>query len=116
MAYLHGDYDLYGIVDVAAIDRAQGVQKQGVLDEMLFGFRNNYTARTRDVQTMLNAVIGCDMVQHGEQVAYQVEADKAIYVFAPNGGTWVIRPGRAETEMPGMMMDLFRYVFGVELA
>ncbi|WP_295579187.1 hypothetical protein [uncultured Lamprocystis sp.] len=116
MAYLHGDYDLYGVVDVVAINRAQGVQKQSVLEEMLFGMKNSFTARTSAVQTMLNAFIGCDIVQHGEQVAYQFAADKAIYVFAPNGGTWVIRPGRAEAEMPGMMMDLFRYVFGIELA
>jgi hypothetical protein len=82
---------------------------------MLFGMKNNYTARTREVRAMLNTLIGCDMVQHGEQTAYKFAADDAIYVFAPNGGTWVIRQGRAEAEMPGMMKDLFRYVFGIEL-
>ena len=114
MAYVHGDYDLYGIVDAAAIDRQRGVNVQHVHQEALFDIKNLFTHRTHDVQTMLNAAIGCDMVQHGEQVAYKFSADK-IYVFAPNGGKWVIHQGVSDKEMPGMLSDLFRYVFGTEL-
>lgn len=115
MAYLHGDYDLYGVVDVVAIDRAKGIQKQAVMEEKLFGINNRYTECSKKVSDYLNGILGCDMVQHGEQVAFQFAADKAIYVFAPNGARWVIRLGLAEAEMPGMMMDLFHYVFGTDL-
>jgi len=114
MAYLHGDYDLYGVVDAAAIDRKRGVNVQHVKREMIFDTENLFTDRTQDVQECLNAAIGCDMVHHGEQAAFSFSADK-IYVFAPNGGKWLIRKGMSEKEMSGMLSDLFRYVFGTEI-
>jgi hypothetical protein len=114
MAYVHGDYDLYGVVDAAAIDRKRGVNVQHVKHEMIFDTENLFTDRTHDVQKSLNAAIGSDMVHHGEQVAEKFIADK-IYVFAPNGGKWLIRKGVSEKEMPGMLSDLFRYVFGTEV-
>lgn len=115
MSYVHGDYDLYGVVDVASIDRRRGTNTQHVHSEMLFDIKNLFTSRTHDVQEQLNAAIGCEMVQHGEQAAYKFSADK-IYVFAPNGERWLISQGRSDTEMAGMLADLFRYVFATELA
>jgi hypothetical protein len=114
MRYVHGDYDLYGIVDASAIDRKRGVNVQYVQHEIIFDIENLFTHSTHDVQLKLNAAIGCDMVQHGEQVAYKFSADK-IYVFAPDGGKWVVRQGVSDKEMPGMLSDLFRYVFGTEI-
>jgi hypothetical protein len=114
MRYVHGDYDLYGIVDASAIDRKRGVNVQYVQHETFFDIENLFTHSTHDVQLKLNAAIGCDMVQHGEQVAYKFSADK-IYVFAPDGGKWVVRQGVSDKEMPGMLSDLFRYVFGTEI-
>lgn len=114
MAYVHGDYDLYGIIDAAAIDPLHGVNVQVVQQETLLDTTNLFTRRTHEVQEMLNAAIGCDMVQHGEQVAYKFVAD-TLYVFAPSGGKWVIRGDQGSREMAGMLVDLFRYVFGTEI-
>jgi hypothetical protein len=114
-AYVHGDYDLYGVIDARAVNRQSGVNVQHVMHEKLLGTKNYFTERTHDVQDRLNAAIGCDMVHHGEQVAQKFIADK-VYVFDLNGGKWVIREGVSEQEMPGMLTDLFRYVFGTEIA
>ena len=115
MAYIHGDYDLYGIIDAPAIDRQRGVNVLHVMEEPLLGAKNKFTERTHEVQDYLNAAIGCDMVHHGEQVAEEFTAGK-IYVFDLNGGKWVIQEGVSEREMVGMLTDLFRYVFGTEIA
>jgi hypothetical protein len=115
MAYVYGDYDLYGVIDAAAIDRQRGVNVLHVMEEPLLGTKNYFTERTKDVQNRLNAAIGCDVVHHGEQVAYEFIADE-IYVFDLNGRKWRIREGVSKQEMIGMLTDLFRYVFGSEIA
>jgi hypothetical protein len=114
MAYVHGDYDLYGVIDAAAIDRKRGVNALHAMDEPLSGSRNYFTERTKAVQKCLNDAIGFDMVHHGEQVAYEFKADN-LYVFAPNGGKWRILEEKSKPEMIGMLADLFRYVFGSEV-
>jgi hypothetical protein len=63
---------------------------------------------------MLNNAIGCDMVQHGEQVAYNYSADD-IYVFMPTNAVYVIDKTMSEDEMKGKIFDLFHYVFKTEV-
>ncbi len=114
MEYVCGDYDLYGVIDTKAIDRKRGVNVQHVMQESVLGTRNKFTARTHEVQDDLNRAIGCDVVRHGEQVAEKFTADE-IYVFDPNGGKWVIHGEPSDAEMPGFLVDLFRYVFATEI-
>ena len=114
MTYIHGDYDLYGVLDFSLEPRRE-VNKQYVQSDQQFGVKNLFTGRTKAVQAALNDAIGCDMVQHGEQAAYEFSADD-IYVFTPDGRQSIIAKGKSDKEMAGMMSDLFRYVFASELA
>ncbi len=113
MTYIHGDYDLYGVLEAPSGPRTE-VNKQHVQTRKEFGIENRFTARTGIVKQAVNDLIGREMVQHGEQAALEFMADD-IYVFTPHGKPQVIAKGRSEKEMAGMMSDLFRYAFGTEL-
>jgi hypothetical protein len=115
MAYVHGDYDLYAVVDVAAVDRGRGVNVQAVQRDEILGLENWETERTPEVRERLNAAIGCAMVQHGEQVAVSFSGGDTLYVFAPDKSARVIRPGSRPEETAAMLKDLFRYVFATEI-
>jgi hypothetical protein len=116
MAYIHGDYDLYGIADFSSdvVRDGRGVNRQAVGKEAMLGQTNYVTARSSELREMLNNAIGCEMVQHGEQVAYSYSADD-IYVFMPTNAVYVIDKAMSEDEMKGMMFDLFHYVFKTEV-
>ncbi|MCO6457434.1 MAG: hypothetical protein J5I93_19205 [Pirellulaceae bacterium] len=81
MAYIHGDYDLYGLIDMSTDEKV-------VHDGMLRGIRHVYTHRFPEIQEFLNNGIGAAMVQHGAQdnLGHQ---DDELYVFTPLGAYWL---------------------------
>jgi hypothetical protein len=116
MAYLHGDYDLYGIIDNAAAQAAAGqgeVNPLAVGRRQLLGQVNFVTEHSTAVQERLNQLIGADMVLHGEQSAYE-HAASDVYLFFASGAAMVVAESqfkRAAQEMPAWFESLYRYVF-----
>lgn len=117
MCYIHGDYDLYGVIDGHAAAKA-GDDKLWQMDtynQPLLGQKHFVTAQSGAAREALNDALGCDLIKHGEQSAWQYknEADD-VFIFFPNGQVMVAlaeafsRPGR---EMAAWFEDMYRYVF-----
>ena len=77
--YIHGDYDLYDIIDpahpsanLAAIETLRGVPHMR-------------GPRLGEVQSYINERIRSDMIQHGGEVQYTDHTEQSIDVFGPNG-------------------------------
>lgn len=117
MRYLHGDYDLYGIIDnaaaAAAAASAQKMHEEAVQKMRLLGQGNFVGARSLEVQQALNDCFDDELVKHGEQSAYEHTASD-VYVFFASGAVLVVLESdfkRAASEMPAWFEDLYRYVF-----
>lgn len=89
MRYIHGDYDLYGLIDLrqsALPSMADSLNNRSarVLKEKLHGTPHFYTAKFPQIQQFLNNGFGCEMIQHSSQdhVAHQSDL---LYVFYPEG-------------------------------
>lgn len=78
--YVHGDFDLYGIVP------GEAPQDNVAVFETLLGQRHSRSPAFRDVQIFVNSRIGAPMILHGEQDTYAAghEHDK-LDVFEPDG-------------------------------
>ena len=115
MSYLHGDYDLYGIIDVdpdVMKNRTSHVNQMQVIENKLYGQTQFSTTKSASVSKTINDVIGFELVKHGEQSAYQHEAqDDDVYVFFPSGDVQVIRSFKHSQEQLKYFEDLYRYVF-----
>ncbi len=93
MCYIHGDYDLYGLIDVAMTERvvygSAGRDKVSpdLIKGRLHGMPHIFTEQFPQIQAFLNAGIGAEMIQHASQdnVAHQ---DDELYVFYPFGGKY----------------------------
>jgi hypothetical protein len=78
--YIHGDFDLYGIV--RADDSARNVAVQ----ERRLDRDHSRSPEFFDVQHYINRHFGAPMMLHGAQESYFDEhSDEAIDVFQPNG-------------------------------
>lgn len=78
--YVHGDFDLYGIVP------ASTPSENVAVFETLSGQKHSRSPAFRDVQMFVNSKIGAPMILHGEQETYaQDHADEGIDVFEPDG-------------------------------
>ena len=90
MRYIHGDYDLYGLIDLESIAppaRPGGESQRRppkVLEERLHGTPHYYTAKFPQIKEFLNNGFGAEMIQHAAQdhVAHQSDL---LYVFYPEG-------------------------------
>lgn len=87
MRYIHGDYDLYGLIDLENITPSGGEGQRHVpkvLKERLHGTPHYYTAKFPQIKEFLNNGFGADMIQHAAQdnVAHQSDL---LYVFYPEG-------------------------------
>lgn len=89
MRYIHGDYDLYGLIDLQpaplpSLSGSLAHRSPRVLKEKLHGTPHYYTAQFPQIQQFLNNGFGCDMIQHASQdhVAHQSDL---LYVFYPEG-------------------------------
>lgn len=59
--YIHGDYDLFGIVPV------EMPAFKTVRESLLYGVRNLYSERSREIAQFLNRRMGAPMIQHGAE-------------------------------------------------
>jgi hypothetical protein len=77
---VHGDFDLYGIVDMDAPDQIVRVK------ETRLGQTHARSPKFFDVQNYLNGRFGVTMVLHGSQETYASKhEDDDLDVFFPNG-------------------------------
>lgn len=81
--YIHGDYDLYDIVD-AARPRQHVVVREKLYDNLVKHVRGQ---KFNDVQNNLNVGIGVPMVRHGSQAGFSDFTEDDIDVFFPDGET-----------------------------
>lgn len=114
MSYLHGDYDLYGIIDnsEAAAMTPGNVHVVNIHEGYLLGQKSFTTELSRRVEESLNLLMGAEMVKHGEQSAYE-HAASDVYIFYPSGNKQVVLESQFKhsTEMENYFQDLYRYVF-----
>jgi hypothetical protein len=77
-AYIHGDYDLYDL-----IDPLQARRNLAACEELL-GMPHRRGPYFLRVQEFVNTRIGIDMVQHGGEAQYADFSEQSIDVFGPN--------------------------------
>ncbi|QFT32435.1 hypothetical protein K1718_16575 [Roseibium porphyridii] len=104
---IHGDFDLYGIVDMKEPERLLRVREERL------GMEHARSPKFFDVQHYVNNKIGVTMVLHGSQETYASEhEDDELDIFFPNGRIAFAGPTGADiaefyqTEFPGR--TLFR--------
>ena len=78
-SYIHGDYDLYDIIDVTQAHRNLAAV------ETLFGQPHRRGYKVLPVQEFINSRIGVPMIQHGGEAQYADHSDQALDAFGPNG-------------------------------
>jgi hypothetical protein len=114
MSYLHGDYDLYGIIDnsEAAAMTPGKVHVADIYQGSLLGQKSFTTALSKEVEQNLNLLMGAEMVKHGEQSAYEHIASD-VYIFYPSGNIQVVLESQFKhsVEMENYFQDVYRYVF-----
>ena len=79
--YIHGDYDLFGIVP------ADMPKFKNVRQAMLFGEQNIYSEQAWQIAEYLNQQIGSPMIQHGSQEnsTRETKEDEHLDVFWAGG-------------------------------
>ncbi len=77
--YIHGDYDLYDVIDVTQAHRNLA------LVGTLLGQPHRRGPKVLDVQKFINSRIGSPMVQHGGEAQYADHSEQAVDAFGPNG-------------------------------
>lgn len=101
--YVHGDFDLYGIVraDDPARNVAVGEFMLATPDEVKAGNANHFRSpELLDVQTFVNSRIGAPMILHGAQEGYKDHhSDEAIDIFHPDGTITAAENGQQIAEL-----------------
>jgi hypothetical protein len=77
--YIHGDYDLYDVIDVKAPTRNLASV------ETLHGVPHMRGPKLAAIAKFVNERIGSPMVQHGGEAQYTDHSEQAIDAFGPNG-------------------------------
>lgn len=77
--FIHGDYDLYDIVDISQ------PQRNLVLVSELEGMEHRVSANLWQVQGKVNSRIGSPMIQHGGEAQFKEHTEQPIDAFGPNG-------------------------------
>jgi hypothetical protein len=78
--YIHGDFDLYGIIPAGDPARNVAVSEKR-LDE-----KHSRSPELFDVQNYINSRLGVPMILHGAQESYGTEhSDEGIDIFCPDG-------------------------------
>jgi hypothetical protein len=78
-SYIHGDYDLYDIIDITQAHRNLAAE------ETLLGQPHRRGAKVLPVQEFINSRIGSPMIQHGGEAQYADHSEQSIDAFGPNG-------------------------------
>jgi len=114
MCYIHGDYDLYGLIDVAKVERVvgesggRGKVASVRLKEQLCGKDHYFTERFFEIQAFLNNGFGVKMIQHASQDIVNHQDDE-LYVFTPTGGKYRMK------DTADAIMDVYERVFYQEV-
>lgn len=97
--YIHGDYDLYDIIDPKQPQRNLGLvaEKQGSLHVI--------GANTQKVTTYINTRIGSPMIQHSGEAQYADTSEQSIDVFGPDGEDFTVIN---EFALKSIYQDLFK--------
>ncbi len=77
--YIHGDYDLYDIIDIT-----QPYRNLAAVDTLL-GQPHRRGPKVLSVQKFINSRIGSPMIQHGGEAQYKDHSEQSIDAFGPNG-------------------------------
>jgi hypothetical protein len=78
-SYIHGDYDLYDVIDVVH------ARRNLALVETLLGQPHLRGYKVTPVQEYINSRIGSPMIQHGGETQYKDHSEQSIDAFGPNG-------------------------------
>jgi hypothetical protein len=78
-SYIHGDYDLYDIIDITQAHRNLASV------ETLLGQPHRRGPKVLTVQEFINSRIGSPMVQHGGEAQYADHSQQSLDAFGPNG-------------------------------
>jgi len=78
-AYIHGDYDLYDIIDVTQAHRNLAAV------ESLLGQVHRRGPKLLQVQEFINSRIGSPMIQHGGEAQYADHSEQSLDAFGPGG-------------------------------
>ena len=101
--YVHGDFDLYGIVraDDPARNVAVGELMLATSEQAAKGKPNHFRSpELLDVQTFVNSRIGAPMILHGAQEGYKDHhSDEAIDIFHPGGSLTAAENGQQIAEL-----------------
>ena len=82
--FLHGDYDLYDIID------PEQAQRNLAAVESMLGQAHRRGPNFYRVQSFINQGIGVPMIQHGGEMQYTDHSDQSIDVFGPKGEDFTI--------------------------
>ena len=113
MRYIYGDYDLYGLINVAEVLKVYGgsagrlLAEKSILKDTIHGVTNFHSPTFKSICEFLNNGIGAPMVQHGSQDTFG-HSDEKLYVFTPVGGAYVINDSEAA------IRDVYQLVFKEE--
>ncbi len=77
--YIHGDYDLYDIIDPS------GAHRNLAAVETLHGSPHMRGPRFFEVQRYVNSRIGVPMIQHGGEAQFKDHSEQSIDAFGPAG-------------------------------
>ena len=99
MQYIHGDYDLYALLNLDNINQA-------TITETINGTENFCSQSRPEIQDFITRGIGCSRIQHGDQFRYKHQGDK-LYAFYPTGDAYVIE------ESGKTMKEIFSILYGV---
>lgn len=99
MQYIHGDYDLYALLNLDNPNERH-------LENVVYGVKHYYSPKLEAIQDFINKGIGTPMIQHGDQFRYKHQSDK-IYAFYPNNSVYIIDESTASIE------EIFEIVYGV---
>jgi len=101
MQYIHGDYDLYALLNVDDINEA-------TIIEITNGAKNYCSKQLPAIQDFLNRGIGSPMIQHGDQFRLKHKGGDIIYAFYPDGSAYVFKEDVIES-----IEDIFDVLYGV---
>ncbi len=100
MRYIHGDYDLYAIIDSVN-------PSADFLENEIFGVRNYYSPILEKIRDFVNGAIGAPMIQHGEQFLYRHQ-DDVVLVFYPGGDAYYFKEPAVSIE------EIFKLLYNVK--
>lgn len=100
MQYMHGDYDLYALLNVDDIN-------ESTIIEIANGAKNYCSKQLPVIQDFLNRGIGSPMIQHGDQFRFKHKGGDTIYAFYPTGSAYVFK------ETAGSIKEIFELLYGV---